>query len=88
MATVTVNADLSATPDTVTINSGETVTWEGDQDFQIHLPAPHTNPHIGHNGNKWSGTSDPFPGKAAKYKVPYTITRGNMAHDPDIEIQP
>jgi len=88
MATVTVNADLSANPDKVTIRGGETVTWEGDQDFQIHLPAPYTNPRVGHNGTKWSGTSDSFPGKAEKYTVHYTITRGNQAHDPDIEVQP
>jgi plastocyanin len=88
MATVIVNPDLSANPNTITIKGGETVTWESDQDFQIHLPAPYTNPNIGHNGAKWGGTSNPFPGKAAKYTVHYTITRGNLAHDPDIEIQP
>lgn len=88
MATVTIKADLSADPDKVTISAGETVTWEGDSDYTIHLPAPYTNPSIGRNGSKWTGTSNPFPGKSQKYSVHYSVSRGGQTHDPEIEIQP
>ncbi|HEY2323423.1 MAG TPA: hypothetical protein VGJ82_11240 [Thermoanaerobaculia bacterium] len=92
MATVTINNDLSANPPTVTINGGETVTWVGDIDFAIHMPAPYTNPNISPNGGRWSGTSQPFPGKSQgksqKYTVHYTVTSGGQSHDPDIDIIP
>lgn len=92
MATVTINPDLSATPSTVSINGGDTVTWEGSIDFQIHLPAPYTNPNIAPGGGKFSGTSAPFPGKAQgktqKYTVHYTVTSGGQSQDPDVEVQP
>ena len=92
MATVTINSDLSANPSTVTINGGETVTWVGDIDFAIHLPAPYTNPNITPNGGKFSGTSAPFPGKSQgksqKYTVHYTVTAHGQVHDPDIEVIP
>jgi len=86
--TVTIKADLSADPPTISIRGGDTVTWEGDIDYAIHLPAPYTNPAIGQNGSKWSGTSNPFPGKAQKYTIHYTVTSGGQSHDPDIEVQP
>ncbi len=88
MATVTINPDLSAEPSTVTIKSGETVTWVGDINFEIHLPSPHVKPSINHGGGRWSGTSHPFPGKSEKYTVHYTVTANGQSHDPDIEIQP
>jgi plastocyanin len=88
MATVTIKADLSADPDKVVIKAGDTVTWEGDIDYAIHLPAPYTNPTIGQNGSKWTGSSKPFPAQAQKYSVHYTVTRGGQSHDPEIEVQP
>ena len=88
MATVTINSDLSANPPTVTIKGGETVTWVGDIDFAIHLPAPYTNPNISPNGGRWSGTSGAFPPQAQKYTVRYTVTAGNQVHDPEIDIIP
>ena len=92
MATVKVNPDLSVDQPTVTINGGETVTWVGDIEFDIHLPAPHTKPNIKANGGRWGGTSDPFPGKAhgktEKYTVHYTVTAQGQVHDPDIDIIP
>lgn len=89
MAKVTVNADLSANPSTVQIKGGETVTWEGDADYAIHLPAPYRNPTIGRNGSgKFVGTSEPFPAQAQKYTVHYTITNAGGAADPEIEVQP
>lgn len=88
MATVKINADLSASPTKVTIKGGETVTWEGDVDYAIHLPAPYQNPTIGHNGTKYTGTSKPFPAQAQVHTVHYTVTSGGNVVDPDIEIQP
>ena len=92
MATVTINPDLSANPPTVKINGGDTVTWEGTIDFAIHLPAPYTNPSINPSGGKFSGTSQPFPGRAQgkteKYAVHYTVTANGQSQDPEVEIQP
>jgi hypothetical protein len=88
MATVTINPDLSANPPTVTIKGGETVTWVGDIDFAIHLPAPYTNPNISPNGGRFGGSSHPFPPQAQKYTVHYTVTSHGQAHDPEIEVQP
>jgi plastocyanin len=90
MATVIVKNDRTASPDKITINAGETVTWEGDIDYEIHLPAPFTNPAIGRNGSKWSGTSNPFPGRAEKYSVHYAITAPGAAtgNDPEVEVLP
>ena len=88
MATVTINSDLSATPSTVTIKGGETVTWVGDSDFAIHLPAPYTNPNITPNNGKFSGTSGAFPPQSQRYTVHYTVTANGQMHDPDIEVQP
>ncbi|HEY2829817.1 MAG TPA: hypothetical protein VGJ88_06825 [Thermoanaerobaculia bacterium] len=88
MATVTINSDLSANPPTVSIKGGDTVTWVGDSDFAIHLPAPYTNPHVSPGGGRFSATSAPFPGKSQKYTVHYTVTANGQVHDPEIEIQP
>jgi hypothetical protein len=88
MATVKVFPDLSVDQPTVVIKGGETVTWEGDIDFTIHLPTPYTNPNIKSNGAKWSGTSNAFPAQSNRYTVHYTVKSGGQAHDPDIEIQP
>lgn len=88
MATVTINSDLSANPSTVTIKGGETVTWVGDIDFAIHLPAPYTNPNISPGGGRYSGTSKPFPSQAQKYTVHYAVTANGQVHDPEIEVQP
>jgi hypothetical protein len=56
------------------------------------MPAPYTNPNISPNGGRWSGTSQPFPGKSQgksqKYTVHYTVTSGGQSHDPDIDIIP
>lgn len=87
MANVTVNNDLTASPEKITIKGGETVTWQGDVDYEIHLPAPYTNPNIGRNGSKYSGTSNSFPGRSAKYSVHYTITARGAATGPDPEIE-
>jgi plastocyanin len=88
MATVTINSDLSANPSTVTIKGGETVTWIGDSEFAIHLPAPYTNPHVSPNGGRFSGTSGAFPPQSQRYTVHYTVTSGGQSHDPDIDIIP
>jgi len=88
MATVTINSDLSANPSPVTIKGGETVTWVGDIEFAIHLPAPYTNPNISANGGRWSGTSGAFPAQSQRYRVHYTVTSGGQVHDPDIDIIP
>ena len=90
MAKVTVNNDLTASPDKITINAGETVTWEGDVDYEIHLPAPFTNPSIGKSGSKYSGTSKAFERRNEKYNVKYTITARGAAtgNDPEIEVLP
>ena len=88
MATVTISNDLSANPSTVTIKGGETVTWVGDIEFAIHLPAPYTNPNITPGGGKFSGTSGAFPAQSQKYTVHYTVTSGGQVHDPDIDIIP
>lgn len=89
MATVTINSDLSANPSTVTIKGGETVTWEGDLDFTIHLPAPYTNPNIAPKaGGKWGGTSGAFPNQSKRYVVHYTVTANGQVHDPDVEVLP
>jgi len=88
MATVTINSDLSANPSPVTIKGGETVTWVGDIDFAIHLPAPYTNPNISANGGRWSGTSGAFPPQSQRYTVHYTVTAGGQVHDPDIDVIP
>jgi len=88
MATVTINPDLSASPSTVTINAGETVTWEGDIEFAIHLPEPHVKPNVRASGRRWSGTSHPFPGQAQKYTIHYTVSAGGVSADPDIEVLP
>lgn len=86
---VTVNSDLTVTPDPVQIHGGDTVTWEGTEDFAVHMPPAFNNPHVQQGGGgKWQGTSNPFPGRAEKYKVPYTVSRGGQIHDPDVEVLP
>lgn len=86
--TVTVYSDLHVSEDPVQIHSGDTVSWEGDEDFAIHMQTGYNNPHVQQSGAKWVGTSDPFPGKPDKYRVHYTVTRGGAAHDPDVEVLP
>jgi plastocyanin len=88
MATVIINSDLSANPPTVTIKGGETVTWVGDGEFAIHLPAPYTNPNITPGGGKFSGTSGAFPSQSQRYVVHYTVTAHGQVHDPDVEVLP
>jgi hypothetical protein len=88
MATVKINADLSANPEKISIRGGQTVSWEGDEEFAIHLPAPYRNPAISPNGGKFAGASDPFPAQADVYTIHYTITRAGHVADPEIEVQP
>ena len=85
---VTVNSDLSVSPDPVQIHGGDTVTWEGSEDFAVHMPQGYNNPHVQQSNGKWQGSSDPFPGRADKYRVQYTVTRGGQVHDPDVEVLP
>ena len=90
MANTTVTVTGTSAPN-VTIHFGDTVTWEGVDDFQIHMPPGFSNPSIAHNPTtgKYRGTSAPFPDRNGKaYKVPYSISANGAAADPDIEVQP
>jgi hypothetical protein len=80
----------SASPGTVTIHVGDTVTWEGVSDFQIHMPG-FSNPSVAHNptSGKYHGTSAPFPARGANaYNVPYTISANGAVADPDVQVLP
>lgn len=83
---VTVNSDLSATPDPVKIKSGDTVTWVGDADFQIILPPGLTNPNVHQSNGRWEGAST--INRPANDNVKYSIGRGGRVNDPEIQVLP
>lgn len=82
------NGKISVDKNKVTIAAGtEKVTFKGDSQFGIVMPAGHSNPAISPNGGKWVGAVGPFPEGSGTLK--YEVTAPDaLTLDPDIVILP